>query len=163
MDSRIISECVHGSFPRFHQPNKNLSEVKIINPIYNDKTYIEMILIEVNKLISSVIKMDSTPNYKLIFDKYISELARLHYIAYSLVDIYKNGINEYHAYRDLLNNLKAMKFSLYVAADLFKNINHYIEPVTLNHIYDLIDKLNELNKDNEALFIGENSSIFVEA
>lgn len=156
----------------------DITTLKLINPHYNNEsniTYIHMLNKMLKQHIYNVSKIakEHTIDTFSIADKYLTCLSRLHFLIYSLKNLWDNNIKEYNAYRDYFQNLRAVKFVVYEANDLFLSL---LEPVdnqfadcseinfttNLNNLYNILDKLCELNKDIEAKFAGVDSSIYVE-
>lgn len=138
-------------------------EITSIDTNQERLTYLELFIKHVNQYISTIlIYIDDFRANHILANSYIEILTRLHYETYILKDAWNKGSHEYIAYREYLKNIDILRFNIFRRADLLTLAIHQEYIVDeLTNLYNIFDKLKELNKDVESLFQGEDSEIHI--
>lgn len=141
----------------------NLKIYTINNPIYSSKiniynknendTYIDILHKLLNQYIRDInLLINNQPNS--ITEKYLTLLSRLHYLSFSIKDLWNKNIKEYGVYRTLFKDLQTLKFGFFELSDLLFATLNPLPDIRDKHyqLYQIIDELIEYNSTSEEEF-----------
>ena len=142
-----------------NNPTYSFKTDNIYSDIYSENdTYIDVLHKSLNQYIRNIhLLINSQPNSiieKCITEKYLFLLSRLHYLSFSIKDLWDNGIKEYDAYRTLLKDLQASKFGFFELSDLLFAALNPLRATRNEHyyIYQIIDEFMKQNQASEEAF-----------
>lgn len=141
----------------------NLKIYTINNPIYSSKidiynknendTYIDILHKLLNQYIRDInLLINNQPNS--ITEKYLTLLSRLHYLSFSIKDLWDKNIKEYGMYRTLFKDLQTLKFGFFELSDLLFAALNPLPDIRDKHyqLYQIIDELIKYNSTSEEEF-----------
>ena len=141
----------------------NLKIYTINNPVYSSKidiynknendTYIDILYKLLNQYIRDInLLINNQPNS--ITEKYLVLLSRLHYLSFSIKDLWDKNVKEYGMYRVLFKDLQTLKFGFFELSDLlFAALNPLFDIRDKHYqLYQIIDELIKYNSTSEEEF-----------